>query len=49
MHEAVVTGKGFSVEQLRGENKIGERVMMNLLWEHLPPQAVCCASKNSYM
>lgn len=45
----VVTGKGFVAEKLRGVNKIGERVVVNLLWEHLPPQVVCYVSKNSSM
>lgn len=43
----VVTGRRFEAKILRGVNKTGERVVMNLLWEHLPPQMVCCVSKNS--
>lgn len=47
--EDVVTGKRFAAEKLRGVNKIGERVVADLLWEHLPPQVVCYVSKNSCM
>lgn len=45
----VVTGKRFAAKKLRGVNKTGERVVMNLLWEYLPSQMVCCVTKNSSM